>query len=64
VPVSSAVQLTFDGLPLDPNEVARLLALERAALDRELQLDPLQVASIEQAVRLVIAGTYMRRKPR
>jgi hypothetical protein len=62
--VNSGVQLTFDGLPLDPNEVARLLAHERASLYRELQLDPLQVASIEQAVRLVIAGTYMRRKPR
>jgi hypothetical protein len=59
--VSSAVQLTLDGLPLDPNEVARLLAHERSALYRELKLHPLQIAAAEEAVRQVIAGHYRGR---
>lgn len=57
----SAVQLHLAGLPLDPREVAELLAHERAALYRDLELCPLQIAAIEDAVRRVVAGTYLRR---
>jgi hypothetical protein len=56
----NAVQLRLDGLPLDPREASELLAHERAALYRDLELDPLQIAAIEEAVRRVVAGTYLR----
>ena len=59
--MSAAVQLTFDGLPLDPHQVARLLAHERSTLYRELKLHPLQIAAAEEAVRQVIAGHYRGR---
>jgi hypothetical protein len=59
--VSAAIQLRLDGLPLDPIEVSKLLAHERAALYRELELDDDQVATVEEAVRRAIAGEYRRR---
>jgi hypothetical protein len=57
--MSGAVQLVLDGgLPLDPEEVARLLAHERRALYLDLNLCPAQTAAIEEAVRLVLAKKY------
>jgi hypothetical protein len=55
-----SVQLRLDGLPVDPREVAKLLAPERGALYRDLNLDPLQVAAAEEAVRAVLRGSYGR----
>jgi hypothetical protein len=59
--VGSGVQLPLDGLPLNPAEVAQLSSPERGALYRDLELSTLQIAAIEEAVRRVIAGTYLRR---
>ena len=58
--MNSAVQLTFDGLPLDPIEVSKLLSYQRAALYRELDLDRFQIAAAEEAVRLLVAGRYRK----
>lgn len=58
----TAVQLRLDPqLPLDPIETSKLLGYQRAALYRELGLDPLQIAAAEEAVRRAIAGSYQRR---
>ena len=50
-------------LPLDPVELAarRLSTPERGRLYRELGLCPLQIAAVEEAVRLVRAREYGRR---
>ncbi|MGI9019202.1 MAG: hypothetical protein ACR2G3_00635 [Solirubrobacterales bacterium] len=59
----SAVQLTLDGLPLDPRELAQLSILERADLYEALDLHPLQRAAAEEAARLVLARRYPGRRP-
>jgi hypothetical protein len=50
----------FAALPLDPHRLADLLAHERAAGYAELELNLLQRAAAEEAVREVIAGRYRR----
>jgi hypothetical protein len=56
--MSAPVQLSLDGLPLDPHELAKLPILERAKLYAELQLAPEQREAAEQATRLVVAKRY------
>ena len=58
--MSGVVRLPLDGLPLDPIEVSKLLTHERGALYRQLDLDAIQIAAAEEAVRAVIAGDYRR----
>ncbi|MEK6326449.1 MAG: hypothetical protein AABM66_02840 [Actinomycetota bacterium] len=45
-------------LPVDPHQLASLLAHERAAVYAELELNPLHRAAAEEAVREVIAGRH------
>ena len=54
------VQIPLDGLPLDPHELAQVPILERAKLYAELDLNPIQRQVAEEAVRLIIAGEYLR----
>jgi hypothetical protein len=59
--VSGAVQLTFDGLPFDPRDLAAVPILERAKLYADLGLDRFQRQAAEEACRRIIADTYGRR---
>ena len=60
--MTGGVQLALGGgLPVDPREVAKLLAYERAALYSELDLSWQQREAVEAAVRLVIRREYGRR---
>jgi hypothetical protein len=61
--MTSPVQLRFR-LPLDPAELAELLAPERAVVYAELRLDAQQRAAAEEAVRQVLVGRYARRPAR
>jgi hypothetical protein len=61
--VSAGVQLRLE-LPLDPRQLAELLAHERGRLYAELELDDAQRQAAEAAVRRIIAGTYPKRPAR
>ena len=56
----TGVQIRLAGLPLDPVELAKVPIFERAKLYAELDLDPIQRQVAEEAVRLIIAGEYLR----
>jgi hypothetical protein len=60
--MSAAAQLALPvtaTLPLDPVALATIEpAIRRGAIYRDLDLDSWQIACIEQARRLVLAGTY------
>ena len=55
------VQLRLAGLPVDPIEVAKLFAYERARLYSDLGLTWQQREAVEAAVRLEVAGEYGKR---
>jgi hypothetical protein len=57
---SSPVARQGAQLPVDPHQLAELLAHERAAVYTELKLDLLQRTVAEEAVRQVIASRYGR----
>lgn len=55
------VQLRADPLlPIDPVDVAKLSTPARGDVYRALDLHPVQIAAIEDAVRLVRRGEYLR----
>jgi hypothetical protein len=54
----SGVQLRIAESPLDPRELAALPIFERAVLDTELGLHPIQREAAEAAVRMIMAGPY------
>jgi hypothetical protein len=56
----TAVQLPFDGLPVDPVELVWLPIDARLRLYAELALDQSQREVVEQAIRLVVAKRYGR----
>lgn len=53
-----AVQLSFEVEGLDPHELARLETPDRGQLFAALELNPLQIACAEEAVRRVRSGEY------
>ena len=66
--MSAPIQQRIDGvagygLPLRPEALAELSEFELAHILYCLELDDEQIVAAEEAVRRVVAGTYLNRGP-
>ena len=59
--MTGGAQLRLPVLPLDPVVLSKLSSPERGQRYAAANLDPLQIAAAEEAIRRVRLGTYARR---